>query len=174
MLEFGRNSNFERFFSPFKIQNNVSISAGDYLFNDYFLSYKTNTARRLAFNAKLDSGDFYGGRKQTYTAGGTVRLGYRMASTISYERDDVRLPLADFKTDLLAMRINYSFSTRTFLSGLIQYNTDLRQWNSNIRFNIIHRPLSDFFLVYNERRDSVSYSLLDRALIAKFTQMIGH
>ena len=67
-----------------------------------------------------------------------------------------------------------SFSTRTFHSGLIQYNTDLRQWNSNIRFNIIHRPLSDFFLVYNERRDSVSYSLLDRALIAKFTQMIGH
>jgi hypothetical protein len=174
LLELGRNSNFERLFSPFRIQNDVSIPAGDYLFNDYFASYTTNSARKLAFNGKLDSGAFYGGRKQTYTAGGTIRLGYRMASTIAYERDNVRLPFANFKTDLLTMRMNYSFSTRTFLSGLIQYNTDLRQWSSNIRFNIIHRPLSDFFLVYNERRDSVSYSLLDRALIAKFTQMFGH
>ena len=161
-------------FSPFRIQNNVSISAGDYLFNDAFASYTTNSARKLAFNAKVDTGAFYGGRKQTYTAGGTVRLGYRMASTIAYERDNVRLPAANFKTDLLTMRMNYSFSTRTFLSSLIQYNTDLRQWSSNIRFNIIHRQLSDFFLVYNERRDSGSYALLDRAIIAKFTQMFGH
>ena len=171
MLEIGRNSNFERLFSPFQIQNNVSISPGDYLFNDYFVSYKTNNSRKLAFNAKLDDGDFYGGRKATYIAGGTVRAGYRMASTLGYERDNVRLPFTSFKTDLLSVRLNYSFSTRTFLSGLIQYNTDARQWSSNIRFNIIHRPLSDFFLVYNETRDSVSYSLQDRAIIAKFTQM---
>ena len=94
-----------------------------------------------------------------------------MGSTVSYERDNVRLPFASFKTDLLSLRMNYSFSTRTFLSGLIQYNTDARQWSSNIRFNIIHHALSDFFLVYNERRDSVSYALQDRAIIAKFTQM---
>ncbi len=169
----GAIPNFERLFSPFQIQNNVSISPGDYLFNDYLVSYKTNNSRKLAFNAKLDDGDFYG-RKTTYTAGGTVRAGYRMASTIAYERDNVRLPFTAFKTDLLSVRLNYSFSTRTFLSGLIQYNTDARQWSSNIRFNIIHRPLSDFFLVYNEQRDSVSYSLVDRAVIAKFTQMFGH
>src|SRR4030095_5458965 len=27
--------------------------------------------------------------------------------------------------------------------ALVQYNNTLRQWSSNIRFNIIHRPLSD-------------------------------
>src|SRR5438552_16516884 len=96
-----------------------------------------------------------------------------MGSTVAYERDNIRLPFASFKTDLLTLRMNYSFNTRTFLSGLIQYNTDLRQWSSNIRFNIIHRPLSDFFLVYNEHRDSMSRDLLDRALIAKVTYMIS-
>ena len=54
----------------------------------------------------------------------------------------------------------------------MQYNTDARQWSSNIRFNIIHRPLSDFFLVYNERRISETGDLLDRAIVAKMTYMV--
>ena len=60
-----------------------------------------------------------------------------------------------------------------FLNALLQYNTDARQWSSNIRFNIIHRPLSDFFFVYNDRRDTVSGALVDRALIAKMTCMMA-
>jgi len=40
-------------------------------------------------------------------------------------------------------------------------------------FNIIHRPLSDFFLVYNERRDERAGDLLNRALVAKFTYLVA-
>jgi hypothetical protein len=60
-----------------------------------------------------------------------------------------------------------------FLNALLQYNTDARQWSSNVRFNVIHRPLSDIFFVYNERRDSVTGAMIDRALIAKMTYMLA-
>jgi hypothetical protein len=40
-------------------------------------------------------------------------------------------------------------------------------------FNVIHHRLSDFFLVFNERRDSSTGGLLDRALVAKVTQMVA-
>jgi hypothetical protein len=60
-----------------------------------------------------------------------------------------------------------------FVNALVQYNSDSRQWSSNVRFNIIHRPLSDIFVVYNERRDSLSGNLIDRAVIAKMTYMIS-
>ncbi len=63
--------------------------------------------------------------------------------------------------------VKYGFGAGITLDATL--NTDFSH-----RFNIIHRPLSDFFIVYNERRDTISYSLLDRALIVKFTQMIGH
>ena len=59
------------------------------------------------------------------------------------------------------------------LNALLQYNTDAQQWSSNVRFNIIHRPLSDFFLVYNDRRDIVAGSLVDRAVIAKVTYLMA-
>jgi hypothetical protein len=60
-----------------------------------------------------------------------------------------------------------------FLNALLQYNTDARQWSSNVRFNLIHHPLSDFFLVYNERRDTRSSELINRALIAKLTYLFA-
>jgi hypothetical protein len=52
-------------------------------------------------------------------------------------------------------------------------NTDARQWSSNVRFNVIHRPLSDFYFVYNDRRDTQSGALIDRALIAKVTYLMA-
>jgi hypothetical protein len=66
----------------------------------------------------------------------------------------VDLPSGAFSTDLVNTRINYSFSPRMFLNALIQYNSTLDEISSNIRFNFIYKPLSDIFLVYNERRSS--------------------
>ena len=58
----------------------------------------------------------------------------------------------DFVTNLVTSRIGYAFNTRTFLDTLLQYNTDLKQFSANVRFDLIHRPLSDLFLVYNEQQ----------------------
>jgi hypothetical protein len=38
---------------------------------------------------------------------------------------------------------------------------------------VIHRPLSDFYFVYNDRRDTRSGNLIDRALIAKVTYLMA-
>jgi len=78
-----------------------------------------------------------------------------------------------FVSKLLTTRVNYNFNTKMFVNALVQYNSDNRQWTSNLRFNIIHRPLSDFFLVYNERRDERTGEMLSRAVIAKMTYLVA-
>lgn len=40
-----------------------------------------------------------------------------------------------------------------------------------IPFNLIHHPLSDLFIVYNDRRDTISGRLLERALVVKVTNL---
>jgi hypothetical protein len=60
-----------------------------------------------------------------------------------------------------------------FFNAPLQYNTDSGQWSSNLRFNIIHHPLSDFFLVYNDRRDDRSGTLLNRGPVAKLTYLMA-
>ena len=61
-----------------------------------------------------------------------------------------------------------SHSTKMFVNALIQYNSTVDEIESNIRFNWSYKPLSDLFLVYNERR-STTGGVVDRALIAKLT-----
>ena len=69
--------------------------------------------------------------------------------------NDISLPTVSYLSTLTTSRINYNFNTKMFLNALLQYSTDIHQLSSNIRFNVIHRPLSDFFFVYNEHRDEV-------------------
>jgi hypothetical protein len=73
-------------------------------------------------------------------------------------------------------RVGYAFNTRTFLDTLIQYNTDLKQLSANVRFDVIHRPLSDLFIVYNDQRlteQQLTPVNTGRGLIVKYTHMLA-
>jgi hypothetical protein len=49
----------------------------------------------------------------------------------------------------------------------------VRQFSANVRFNLIHRPLSDFFIVYNESQFADSAQTAGRSVIVKYTQMFA-
>ncbi|OFW09274.1 MAG: hypothetical protein A3H27_03700 [Acidobacteria bacterium RIFCSPLOWO2_02_FULL_59_13] len=89
---------------------------------------------------------------------------------MDYERNNIQLREGSFATDLVTMRVAYSFNPRMFLNALIQYNSDTNQVSSNIRFRLIHRPLSDLFIVYNEQRDN-QRDLTDRTITLKYTYL---
>jgi len=174
-IEVGINPTLERLTVPFLINraNNIRIPPGTYSFNEYFILARTDTSRRVYLTGRWAAGPFYSGYKHTYAFGTIVRFSNKFNTTVNYTHNNINLPEGHFKTNLLSTRVDYSFSTNMFLNAFIQYNNDARQWSSNVRFNIIHRPLSDLFVVYNERRNSLSGDLIDRALIAKFTYMIA-
>ena len=60
-----------------------------------------------------------------------------------------------------------------FFDSLLQYDRVRERINANVRFNLIHRPLSDLFVVYNEQRFVTDEPIIPgRAVIVKFTQMM--
>ena len=65
----------------------------------------------------------------------------------------VDLPQGSFRTNLAVTRVNYAFTPRMFLGGLVQYNSDTHRFSSNLRFRWEYRPGSEFFIVYTEARD---------------------
>ena len=73
----------------------------------------------------------------------------------------------------MGARVLYAFTPRSFLNSFVQYNTDTHEVSSNIRFNLIHRPLSDLYLVYNERRNTEVGQLVERAFIVKLTNLFN-
>jgi hypothetical protein len=174
-VEVGVNPYRERYFRPFRINSRrgISVPVGVYTFDEYFITGRTNSSRPVSVNFRYTIGPYYTGYKHTYGLGGTFRINYKLTTSFNYTHNNINLTQGQFKTNLLSIRGNYAFTTAMFLNALVQYNNDARQWSSNVRFNLIHRPLSDLFVVYNERRDSEGGTLIDRALITKFTYMIA-
>jgi hypothetical protein len=174
-MEIGLNTNVEEVRRRFTINSarGVGVNPGRYEFNEYFMFWNTNSAARLSVNSRYSTGSFYDGYRRSYTIGPAFRLNENLNASVNVQVNDVTLSTGDFVSTLVTGRINYNLNTRTFVNALLQYNTDSRQWSSNLRFNVIHRPLSDFFLVYNERRDERSGTLLDRAVVAKMTYLMA-
>lgn len=174
-VEVGTNPNVEIIDDRFAINSRrgIFVEPGRYEFKEHFLLANTNSAAPLSFNVRYGLGDFYDGYKRSYTVGGTFRLNQHLNLSLSDSINDIELSSGAFVTNLITARVNYYFSTKVFVNALVQYNTDTNQWSSNVRLDIIHRPLSDIYLVYNERHDSRSGAMLSRAVIAKMTYLLA-
>ena len=174
-FEAGVNPNVEVIKTPFTINSTrgVRVNPGRYEFDEYFILVNSNPSAPFAMGARYSNGEFYDGYRRSYSLGPSFRLNENFNAALSMQVQDVELSTGEYVTTLVTGRVNYNFNTKMFVNALLQYNTDSHQWSSNLRFNIIHRPLSDFFLVYNERRDERSGDLMDRAIVAKMTYLMA-
>jgi hypothetical protein len=170
LLDFVVKSNFERLDEPFFIRPGQSIPAGDYQFEEFSASYFSDKSRMFSGGLRGSTGSFWDGDRDTYGVEFRFQANYQFRADVTWTHNDIDLPSGAFTTNLASTRLSYSFSTDLFLNALIQYNSTLREISSNIRFNFIYKPLSDLFLVYNERRSSTG-EVRERALIAKFTYL---
>jgi hypothetical protein len=140
-------------------------------------SSKPITVRKLSGSALVTGGGFWSGTQRSAKLGVVYRPSYHLTFDTALQRNDISLPapMHDFTTNLIASRVGYAFNTRTFLDTLLQYNTDLKQFSANVRFDLIHRPLSDLFIVYNEQQltDAPVPVSSGRGLIVKYTHMVA-
>ena len=171
-ITISHNSTFERLDEPFEITDTQIVPLGDYGFNTTRFSFRGNESRKLSFDFDYETGGFFDGELDSYEVELLVQPSYRFRTDLSWRHNDVRLPDGDFSTDLVGARIQYAFSTTMFINALIQYNSEDGEISSNVRFNLIHKPLSDLFIVYNENRLTRD-RVRDRALIIKFTHLFS-
>jgi hypothetical protein len=176
-LELQWNPRFERIVTPFKVRPDQSFAPGSYAWNEFALELETDHSRKVSGSALLTGGGFWSGTQRSAKVGLVVRPSYHLTFDVAVQRNDIALPLPmrDFVTNLVTSRIGYAFNTRTFLDTLLQYNTDLKQFSANVRFDLIHRPLSDLFIVYNEQQltDAPTPVVSGRGVIVKYTHMVA-
>ena len=176
-LELQWNPRFERIIAPFRIRPDQSFAPGSYGWNEFVLELETDHSRKVSASALITGGGFWSGSQKSTKVGVLFRPSYHLTFDTAIQRNDIHLPfpMHDFVVNLVTSRIGYAFNTRTFLDTLVQYNTDLKQFSANVRFDLIHRPLSDLFVVYNEQRltDQLTPVNTGRGLIVKYTHMLA-
>jgi hypothetical protein len=165
-------SYYERLDQPFPIARDVTIPAGPYQFHDVVASYAFGLQRPVSGTVSMQRGTFYDG---DLTAVGfsrgriEVTRQFSMEPSVSFNWVD--LPAGRFRTRLLMTRVNYTFTPRMFMSGLVQYNSASGLFSSNLRLRWEYRPGSELFVVYTEDRSTLVPrrfpELSNRALVLK-------
>jgi Domain of unknown function (DUF5916)/Carbohydrate family 9 binding domain-like len=167
----------ERISEPFRIDRRVDpIPIGRHDWTDWVLSGSTDSSRLLSFNYRFTRGGLWTGTQNSFRGGFTLRPSYKFRSTLTLSRTaaDLDEPDASFTKVFWTSRTNYSFNKNMFIDALVQYDPATKLLNSNVRFNIIHHPLSDVFVVWNEQRFETGEGIRPgRSLTVKVTQMLA-
>lgn len=173
-VELSHNAQMQALMQPLQFPNaTVALAPGDYSWAEWRLLTQSDASRTFSGTATINWGRLWNGTQRSVSATATVQPSAQWRMTVGLQRTSGKLllPGQSFVSSIVTMRTNYSFTTNMFLDALVQYNRDRRQINTNIRFNFIHRPLSDLYVVYNEQRFTTDGAPPGRGVIVKFSQM---
>jgi hypothetical protein len=151
----------------------VTIQPGDYSFHDYKWNFRTNERKKVSGNGTYAWGNFYDGHHRQVVGGLSLKPNYHLSMNLTYDRNHVELPNGSFATELIGAKVIYGFTPSAFMNAFIQYNADTHLISSNIRFDLIHHPLSDLYIVYNDTRSTLTHQTRERAFIVKLTNLFN-
>ncbi len=176
-VELSANPRFEDIEGSLRLHPDAAaLPAGRYSWNEWTLRGHTDPSRKVSLTFAGTTGGLWSGTQRTVNGTLNVKPSYRFLASVGAQRTDARLdaPVGDFVRTIWTARTNYSFTTTMFVDAFAQYDPDRNQFNTNIRFNLIHRPLSDLFIVYNEQRiTGLDAPATGRSIIVKFTRMFS-
>ena len=176
-VELSYNPRAERITTPLQLDPRVdSLAVGIYRWTEWMLRGGTDPSRTVSIDFTTVAGGLWSGTQRTVDLTVTVRPSYHAWGSVGIERTAATLagPGQHFVAALWTIRGNYSFTTNLFIDALAQYDAATHQLNANVRLDLIHHPLSNLFLVYNEQRTtSTGVSAPGRSVILKFTRMLA-
>ncbi len=176
-IQLAMDKSTERIDAPFTIDSRVDpIPVGRHDWESWVLSGSTDSSRILSFTYRFTQGGLWTGQQQAFGGGFTLRPSYQFRTTLSVSHTDLNLkqPIAEFTKTFWTSRTNYSFNKDMFIDALVQFDPATNRLNSNVRFNLIHSPLSDLFVVWNEQRFETGEGIIPgRSLTVKFTKMFA-
>ena len=151
-LHTGVNLSREGVKEAFDIIDGVTIQPGTYEHAETSIVFHTNLAAPLAFELHTVIGGRFGGDRVSLEPTLHYRIGETFSSELSYNYNDLDLPVpgGQFKANLARLRLSYSFTPKILLQALVQYNELDDILGTNLRFSWLQSANSGLFIVYNE------------------------
>ena len=168
--------NAEQLTEPYEVFEDIAIPVGRYDTRNLSAKYELGTQRMVSGDLSYEYGGFYGGTRQTIgISRGLVEPLPNFMVEPGVSLNWVDIPQGRFVAKVLTGRFVYMFDPRTYLSSLVQYNSDGGTMAINARFRWEYRPGSDLFVVYSDGRTTLEQGfprLQNRALTVKLTRFV--
>jgi hypothetical protein len=169
------SQNYEGLIRPFTIARGVTIAPGGYGWREARATYYLAPQRRLNGRLNVSQGSFYDGHRTTAGLNARLNLGARLGVEPRVTLNWVVLPSGRFTAQVIGTSTTVMFSPRMALAALVQYNSSARTLSSNIRLHWEYIPGSDFFVVYNDGRDTSPGgfpTMTNRQFVVKVTRLV--
>ena len=170
-LTFQYNDRFERLLEPFRVLGDHEVATGSYDFGEGSVDFQSSAGRVLSGMIGVSGGGYFHGTRRSVRLGAQWKPSYHVTFDAGAQSNRIDLGSGPFSAEAYSGRVEYAYSTTLFGSGFVQYNGVTEELITNVRLNYIHAPLSDLFLVYTERRDTRTGTVLDRQFAAKLTKL---
>jgi hypothetical protein len=164
--------------APFTVYNRdgrvVRIPVGTYSWHQHGFEYQHNPSARVTGSVRYRIGGYYDGDFNSVEINSEYRITERMTASLGWTRQDIALPAGSFVTHLVPVKASYSFTTLATLSALLQYNGQTAQFSSNVRVALLNRGGTGLFVVYNDRRDTTTFTPADtlgRSFVVKYNRL---
>ena len=137
--------------------------------------YASDFRKRLNYSARLTYGTYFNGTK--LTVGGQVS--YRVQPwgnfSIAFENNNIWLPQPYNTVNLwlVGPRLEFSFTRSIFFTTFLQYNTQIRNFNINARFQWRFKPMSDLFVVLTQNHATEGFALRNFAVAFKLNYWLS-
>lgn len=157
----------------------TEIPVGEYPFNYAGIQVRTNDSREFSATGTTHIGEYWNGDWFQYSGALTWKTGPYLELTGSFDRREIDLPVenGEFETTIFGLEILGALSRKFFANGLIQYDNVSETLQANIRFDWIHTPGSDLFVVFNtgyfqgDLMDPRDTRWMNRAGVVKLTYL---
>ncbi len=155
-----------------------------YFYMSNRLNFRSNARKPFYYNINTRVGNYFNGNIIQLQA----NLNYRIQPTgiigldIRYTKINLPSPYNSTTLWLIGPKAELAFSRSLFLNAFFQYNNQINNFNTNIRFQWRFKPVSDFFLVYTDNYFATAddntfvnglpikaFQVKNRAIVAKLT-----
>ncbi len=152
----GVNNIFENVIEPFNISSDVEVLAGQYRFNQFetHLNSPYSKSVRLGLDAEL--GGFYDGQLLSIELEPEWNIGSVLFLAAAWEYN--RVVFSDrnqsLNSNIVRLKAQFTVTTKLSFSAFIQYNDIDNGIITNLRIRYNPREGNDFYLVFNEGRNT--------------------
>lgn len=143
----------------------------EFVYYSLIASLMTDQRKKLAARLQTRSGEYFNGTRINLEGEVNYRIQpLGIVSTVfSFNRLRFPQPYKSLDLVLIGPKFDFTFSRSVFLSALFQYNNQINNINTNIRFQWRFAPASDLFIVYTDNYYADTYRSKGSALVLKAT-----
>ncbi|MDX9726222.1 MAG: DUF5916 domain-containing protein [Bacteroidales bacterium] len=158
-----------RSFSPTNT-GGVPLPAGSsYSWQDVEAGFDSDSRKLFTYSFDAGYGSYYNGTRWNVGVSAAYRFQPYGSIELRASFNDILLPepYNSAKLILISPKLDITITDKIFLTTFVQYNDQVDNLNTNIRFQWRFAPVSDLFIVYSENSYTGDFTSKNRGLVVK-------